>query len=151
MMKKSRPKAVKAKAAPKSKRKTADTASAVSKPASKPYSPERLAGLKSFKPGESGNPGGRQLGSRNKVCERYYAAVLAAWERHGDAALEWVAANDRMGFLQLVAVLIPRNAKLDVEVAPAPLWQRPEDMNAAQWRYFFGVRLKTDVDPEDLK
>jgi hypothetical protein len=46
---------------------------------------------------------------------------------------------------------VPKNAKLDIEMAQVPLWQRPEDMNAAQWRYFFGCSLKTDVKPEDLK
>jgi hypothetical protein len=134
---------------PKPKRKRNDGDLAPSVRPKNPYTKERLAGLKpAWQPGVSGNPAGRRLGARSKLSETFVAAVAAEFDRRGTDCLRQLEARD---LVQVVLALVPRNAKLDIEVAPPPLWQRPEDMNAAQWRYFFGVRLKGDVNPEDLK
>ena len=36
-----------------------------------------------FKPGESGNPAGRLVGSRNKLIEKFCADLLEHWQEHG--------------------------------------------------------------------
>jgi hypothetical protein len=142
---KSRPKPIK----PKAKRKATSKRRDGDLTPSPAYSKERLAGLKpAWQAGQSGNPAGRPLGARSRLSEAFVAAVAAEFDRRGTDCLRQLDARD---FVYVALALVPKNAKLDLEIAQVPLWQRPEDMNAAQWRYFYGVPLKTDVKPEDLK
>jgi hypothetical protein len=41
-----------------------------------------------WQPGQSGNPAGRKVGSRNKLCERYFDDIYPLWEQYGVAILE---------------------------------------------------------------
>jgi hypothetical protein len=41
-----------------------------------------------YKPGESGNPAGRKVGSRNKIAERFFNDYYSQWLQHGVAVLE---------------------------------------------------------------
>src|SRR5258708_3307992 len=116
-MKKSRPKATKP-AKPKAKRNGDLTPSTRPK---KPYTKERVAGLKpAWESGQSGNPGGRPVGARSKLNETFLEAVLATWQRHGDAALEWLAVNERARFVEMVAMLVPKQVKSEIEMTPKP-------------------------------
>jgi hypothetical protein len=123
----------------KTKRKRNDGGSAASSPVKDKYPPQRLAGLMpAWKSGESGNPAGRAIGSRNKLSEAFIAAVGEAWERHGAACLEWLAANDKPTFVHVALALIPKQAKLDVEQVQKPIYlisDRPltDDEWAAKW------------------
>jgi hypothetical protein len=57
----------------------------------------------SWQPGQSGNPAGRQRGSRNKMSENFLRDLHATWERHGALALERCAIDDPSGFVRTVA------------------------------------------------
>ncbi len=43
-----------------------------------------------WKPGQSGNPAGRPIGSRNEFSEEFYGALQQEWELRGTDVLEIV-------------------------------------------------------------
>lgn len=67
-----------------------------------------------FKKGETGNPNGRPLGSRHKLTEAFLADLHDAWATIGKATITQAAADDPIKFLQVVADLLPKEAKVDV-------------------------------------
>ena len=96
-----------------------------------------------FKPGVVANPAGRPMGARSRLNDAFLEALGEAWVKHGPAALEWLAQNDKTTFVQVVSSLIPRNAKLDVELAAKPIYviaDRP--MTNDEW-----VKEYCDVGP----
>lgn len=66
-----------------------------------------------WKPGESGNPKGRPLGSRAKLEERFLADLLADWEDHGAAALAAAREEDPVGYVKVAASLMPKKVDPD--------------------------------------
>jgi hypothetical protein len=69
-----------------------------------------------FKPGQSGNPAGRQRGSRNRLADNFVADLAAAWNEHGEAALKACALEHPEKFVRIVADLMPRDVNLNVAV-----------------------------------
>jgi hypothetical protein len=69
-----------------------------------------------FKPGQSGNPAGRQRGSRNRLADNFVADLAAAWNEHGEAALKACALEHPEKFCRIVADLMPRDVNLNVAV-----------------------------------
>jgi Family of unknown function (DUF5681) len=61
-----------------------------------------------FKPGQSGNPAGRQKGSRNRLSERFIADFCEIWEKHGIEALRKLANDDPAAFCRVAASLLPK-------------------------------------------
>lgn len=113
VMKKSRPKAAKPKAKPKS----SPPALTGGRKRDTRFQPGNSAGADTqFKPGISGNPAGRHIGARSRFTDAFFEEVLASWQNHGKAAIEWVATNDRALFVQVCAALVPRNIKAELEV-----------------------------------
>src|SRR5262245_32563083 len=68
-----------------------------------------------FQPGQSGNPAGRPVGSRQKVAEAFIRDYGAAWDRHGVEALDKLALTDPGKFCTLAASLLPRDVALTLE------------------------------------
>jgi hypothetical protein len=58
---------------------------------------------------------GRGIGSRAKLAESFIDDCYEAWQRHGVASLEKLAATDVAAFCKLISGLLP--AKLDVDVS----------------------------------
>ena len=69
--------------------------------------------------GQSGNPGGKSRGTRNKFSEAFLRDFCASWEKNGVAVLERVIAEDPVAYLRIAAVLV---SKLDVDV------EQPEEL-----------------------
>jgi hypothetical protein len=66
-----------------------------------------------FQPGESGNPAGRPLGSRNRLGEAFLSDLLVAWRKHGADALETVATEKQADFVRVTAQTIPKQLNVD--------------------------------------
>jgi hypothetical protein len=69
-----------------------------------------------FKPGQSGNPAGRQRGSRNRLADNFVADLAAAWNEHGEAALKACALEHPEKFVRIVADLMPRDLNVNIGV-----------------------------------
>jgi len=71
-------------------------------------------GLKPWKPGQSGNPAGRQVGSRNKLGEAFIEALRDDFEQHGVAAVQKVRDEKPDQYLKVIASLMPKELTLNV-------------------------------------
>lgn len=69
--------------------------------------------LTQFKPGQSGNPAGRQKGSRNKLAEDFVADMHAAWQQHGKQAIDAMIADKPGDFVKTVAQLMPKDVNFN--------------------------------------
>jgi Family of unknown function (DUF5681) len=130
----------------KSKRKAADTVLRQSRGPKVPYSKERLAGLKPWQPGESGNPAGRPVGARSKLSEEFLQNFYEEWQKHGPAALEWVANNDQSTFVRCAAALIPKNLNVETNNVVYHIADHP--LTAEEWvaKYCDPAPLITEPD-----
>jgi hypothetical protein len=45
--------------------------------------------------------------------------IVAAWEKHGPAALEWLAKHDRVTFVRVAAAIVGRELAIDGAEPPA--------------------------------
>jgi hypothetical protein len=64
-----------------------------------------------FKPGQSGNPKGRPVGSRVKLEEVFVADLVDAWRVHGKVALDAVATKEPAKFAQIAASVLPKQTQ----------------------------------------
>lgn len=67
----------------------------------------RVAGTL-FAPGASGNPGGKPVGSRNKLQGDFVRALASDFEQHGPEAIVAVRTDDPATYLRVIASLMPK-------------------------------------------
>jgi hypothetical protein len=65
-----------------------------------------------FKKGQSGNPKGREKGSRNKLGEQFIQDLFEFWQEHGPVALRYAATKDPAGVVRTVASLLPKEVTI---------------------------------------
>ena len=51
----------------------------------------QLANLKPFQPGQSGNPHGRPVGTRQAFSAGFHRDLAEVWQAKGKKAMEWTA------------------------------------------------------------
>lgn len=61
-----------------------------------------------FKPGKSGNPGGRATGTRLALNGAFLKALSADFDKHGTKAIEDARAQDPIGYVKVVASILPK-------------------------------------------
>jgi Family of unknown function (DUF5681) len=61
-----------------------------------------------WKPGQSGNPAGRQTGSRNKLNEKFILALHDDFVEHGAKVIERVRNLKPDVYLKVIASILPR-------------------------------------------
>ena len=60
-----------------------------------------------WKPGQSGNPGGRKQGAKQRLGESFVGDLLEHWEANGMVAIERVFKTDPGHYLSVMARVIP--------------------------------------------
>ncbi len=104
----------------------------------------RYRGLIPYKPGQSGNPAGRQLGSRNKLAQQYLDDSYKVWKEEGIDALRKCARNSPARYIAVMAALIPQHFKVEHErtIAGLSIEELREQLREAQARLIAsGVEL----------
>src|SRR5262245_24189505 len=66
-----------------------------------------------WQPGVSGNPAGRLRGSRNKLSEAVICALLRDFSKHGEKAIAKVRRTQPAAYLKILALLVPREHKVE--------------------------------------
>jgi Family of unknown function (DUF5681) len=86
-----------------------------------PKEPKRPVAVR-WKPGQSGNPAGRPIGSRSKLSEEVLATLAADWAAGGAETVARVRATDPSTYLRVVASILPRdvlvNVRQDASILP---------------------------------
>ena len=67
-----------------------------------------LANLKHFPPGQSGNPGGKAVGARNRLNARFLNDLADDFQEHGKAAIVEARQKDPMGYVKAIVALMPK-------------------------------------------
>ena len=100
----------------------------------------RQRGLIPWKPGQSGNPKGRPLGSRNKFSEDFLRDFHESWQAFGKPALETMAMLYPVEFVRLVATLMPK----EPEATTPPVMER---LSNAQLDALIAQCIEDGLDP----
>ena len=80
-------------------------------PAGKRQLPEKLKSYQ-FKPGQSGNPKGREKGSRAKFGEQFVKDFMEHWKEHGAKAMDETAKKHPDVYVRVAASIIPKELNL---------------------------------------
>ncbi len=89
--------------------------------------------------GQSGNPAGRQKGSRNKLSEQFLDETYEVWQEHGKSALITMATKQPSRFVQMVALLIPAHFKIQHEHPSALLTEEQVEARIAELSAALGL------------
>jgi hypothetical protein len=93
--------------------------------------------------GESGNPAGRAVGSRQKISERLLVDLASVWEKHGESVLERLAISEPGKLATIAYGLLPRDLMISVES------RTPGNLDPDEWRVLVDlVRLIKASAPE---
>lgn len=67
--------------------------------------------LTPFKPGQSGNPGGKPKGARNRIQGAFLNALADDFDLYGKAAIVDCRERDPVGYVKVVASLLPKQVE----------------------------------------
>ena len=73
---------------------------------------EAVATGRTFKPGVSGNPGGKPLGARNRLQGDFLRALADDFEQHGRRAIVRMREEDPSAYVRTVASLMPKELEV---------------------------------------
>ena len=73
--------------------------------------PASLANLIHFPKGVSGNPAGRQKGSRNRLEEAFLRDLADHWAVNGADAIQTVYEKNPVAYVQIASALIPKKVE----------------------------------------
>lgn len=64
-----------------------------------------------FKPGQSGNPGGKEKNCRNRLTVAFLTALAADFDKHGVKAIADARKGDPMGYVKAITALMPKQVE----------------------------------------
>lgn len=81
---------------------------------------------KPFQKGQSGNPAGRPMHSRQRLSEAFISAIGEDFEKHGKKTIEQMRRKKPEAYVRVVADLLPKNIKVGEGEGEAfvSLWKR---------------------------
>ena len=106
-----------------------------------------------FKPGRSGNPKGRPLGSKNKLSEDFLEALTENFAKHGKEAIDRVVKDEPAQYLKIIAGLMPKELLLQVSQEEKPVWvinASPKELTTLEWQKMHGI-LDLNSEPAKLE
>ena len=65
-----------------------------------------------FKPGESGHPGGKPVGSRNQLTSAFLKALAKDFDEHGAAAIAECREKNVAAYIKAIAALCPKEIEV---------------------------------------
>jgi hypothetical protein len=97
-----------------------------------------------WKPGQSGNPKGRAVGSRHKLSAQYLDDSYRVWQEEGIDALRKCARNSPARYIAIMAQLIPQHFKVEHEhtLAGLSVEELSEKLAEARQRLIAAVDLR---------
>ncbi len=95
-----------------------------------------------FRPGQSGNPGGKPVAARNRITSRFLYELAEHFDEHGRDAIQKVFEEKPDRYLAIVAALLPQ--KIDLS---SPLEGMGDDELAKNLELIQLLRLKLDAAP----
>jgi len=72
-----------------------------------------------WKPGQSGNPGGRPKGAKDKLSKAFFAEITGHWEEHGMDAIHRVWEDKPEVYVQVISRLMPSESELNLNTGTA--------------------------------
>jgi hypothetical protein len=69
-----------------------------------------------FMPGQSGNPGGKPVGARNKIQGDFLKELSEDFAIHGRSAIETMRKKDPSGYVRTVAALLPKTVEISTSM-----------------------------------
>jgi hypothetical protein len=75
---------------------------------------KRLQNLRPFKKGESGNPGGKPDGARNRLTAKFLHELAEHFENNGKKAIGKLYEQDPAKYVTIVASLVPAEKNVSV-------------------------------------
>lgn len=70
-----------------------------------------LENLKPFQPGQSGNPGGKPVGARNRITAKFLNTLAEDFETHGKEAIVRTREDDPGTYVKVCAGLLPKQVE----------------------------------------
>ena len=72
-----------------------------------------------WQPGQSGNPKGRIMDTRNKLSEKFIADLGAFYEVEGASLIKRLADENPTALIQVIARLLPKETRLEITTGNA--------------------------------
>jgi len=101
-----------------------------------------LATLIPFKPGQSGNPGGKPVAARNRITVKFLNELADHFDENGRAAIQKVFEEKPDRYLAIVAALLPQ--KIDLN---SPLEGMRDDELNRNLEIVQALRLRLEAAP----
>ena len=73
--------------------------------------PATLQPAPPWQPGQSGNPGGKPKGARNRLQGAFLNALADDFDQHGKKAIVDAREKDPMGYVKAIAALMPKQVE----------------------------------------
>lgn len=65
-----------------------------------------------FKPGQSGNPGGKPMAARHAINAKFLTALSKSFDEGGEEAIRRAQQEDPIGYVRVFAALLPKEVEV---------------------------------------
>lgn len=69
-----------------------------------------------FKKGQSGNPRGKQVGTRDKINQKFLKTLAEDFHANGEEVIAAAREKDPVGYMKVLAALLPKQVAVEADV-----------------------------------